>query len=67
MSGKVLRWVDHLSEEQVIDLVATFDRVLYETGINGRALKEALRKFVIAMPGRRARLGAHGETPREVP
>jgi hypothetical protein len=48
--GKVRRWAERLTDEQIVALVTAFERALERNGMSGPALREVLINFVANHP-----------------
>ena len=56
--GKVTRWLEHLTDAQIHDLVATIDRALAAHGNDAGEIRKVLVHFCTHVPGRRVTLGS---------
>ena len=48
--GKIRRWTDRLTDEQIFALVTAFEQTLAREGMNAAALREVLVRFVTEHP-----------------
>jgi hypothetical protein len=48
--GKIRRWADRLTDEQIFALVTAFQRTLAREGMSGAALRDVLVGFVAEHP-----------------
>jgi hypothetical protein len=48
--GKIRRWAERLTDEQIFALVTAFERTLARDGMSGPALREVLVQFVARHP-----------------